>query len=122
MSTTRILDKTDRVIEIVWEQKASPDDFDRITGEVKRFSKELGGRFNVLVDMRSVKAFLPESQAKLVEHQKDLLSFGMQRAAVVVQGAIAKMQLNRSSKQSENAVESHWDSYEEALAFLKANK
>lgn len=121
MSSTKILDKANKIIEIVWDQKARPDDFDRITREIEIFSKDMGGKFDVVVDMRSVKAFLPESQAKLVEHQKELLILGMQRAAVIVEGAIAKMQLNRSAMQSEHTSESHWNSYEEALNFLKGN-
>lgn len=121
MSSTKILDKTNKIIEIVWDQKAKPDDFDRITSEIEMFSKDMGGKFDVVVDMRSVKAFLPESQAKLVEHQKELLTLGMQRAAVIVEGAITKIQLNRSARQSEHTSESHWNSYEEALAFLKGN-
>jgi len=123
MSSTKILDKANKIIEIVWDQKARPEDFDRITKEIETFSIDLGGKFDVVVDMRNVKAFLPESQAKLVEHQKDLLTFGMQRAAVIIEGAmITKIQLNRSARQSEHTLESHWNSYEEALAFLKETK
>ncbi|MCR8659417.1 hypothetical protein [Paenibacillus endoradicis] len=121
MSSTKILDMDNNIIEIVWDQKARPDDFDRVTREIEKFSKDMGGKFDVVVDMRSVKAFLPESQAKLVEHQKELLTLGMQRAAVIVEGAIAKIQLNRSTRQSEHTTESHWSSYEDALNFLRGN-
>lgn len=119
MSSTKILDQNHRIIEIVWEQQAQPEDFDHITSQIERFALQLGGTFDVLVDMRKVKAFIPESQVKLVEHQKELLKFGMQRAAVIVDGVITKMQLNRSARQSQHSTESHWNSYEEALAFLK---
>ena len=121
-SSAKILDAKNKIIEIVWDKGAEPHDFDRITSEVEKFSKDLGGKFDVIVDMRGVIAFSPDSQAKLVDHQKDLLAFGMQRAAVIVAGAISKLQLKRSAKQSEHTGESHWNSYEEALAFLKESK
>ncbi|MCD1260094.1 hypothetical protein B5M42_014865 [Paenibacillus athensensis] len=119
-SSTKIVDRPHRIVEIVWDPKATPDDFDRITRQIEGFSRELGGVFDVIVDMRTVKAFLPESQAKLVEHQKALLQCGMRRAAVIVAGAITKIQLNRTAKQSEHTTESHWDNYEDALQFLKS--
>ncbi|NMO95443.1 hypothetical protein [Paenibacillus lemnae] len=121
MSSTRILDKNYRIIEIVWDQKAKPEDFHRITREIEQLAKQLNGAFDVIVDMRNVKAFMPESQAELVVHQKDVMGFGMQRAAVIVDGAITKMQLKRSAKQAEHHTETHWNSYEEALNFLKSN-
>ncbi|MEC0092704.1 hypothetical protein [Paenibacillus macquariensis] len=121
MSTATILDRTAKIIEIVWDPRAKPEDFDRVTKEVQTFSQELGGSFDVIVDMRTVKAFMPESQGKLVEHQKALMDYGMKRAAVIVAGAIAKMQLKRTAKEALHSTESHWESYEEALLFLKNN-
>ena len=116
---TRIFDTKHNIIEIVWTQNAQPDDIDKITNEIKEFTKSMNGKFDVIVDFRNVKAFPPESQAKLVEHQKSLLEFGMHRAAVIVSGVVAKLQLNRSAKQSEHNTESHFNSYEEALEFLR---
>ncbi|WP_020618968.1 hypothetical protein [Paenibacillus daejeonensis] len=118
-SSARLFDKENKIIEIVWYQSAQPQDFDRVTGEIETLSRDLGGAFDVLVDMREVQAFSPESQVKLVEHQKSILSFGMQRAAVVVTGAISKLQLKRSARQSEHTTESHWNNYDDAVAFLK---
>ena len=54
----------------------------------------------------------------LVEHQKLLIEWGMKRASVAVGGAIAKMQLNRISKESAHQTEFQWETYDEALAFL----
>lgn len=122
MSSANIFDRTAEIIEIVWDAKANSEDFDRVTREVQTFAQELGGSFDVIVDMRTVKAFMPESQAKLVEHQKALKDFGMRRAAVIVAGAIAKIQLNRTARESLHNTETHWESYEEALTFLKTNR
>lgn len=122
MSSANILDRTAGIIEIVWDAKANSQDFDRVTRDVQTFAQELGGSFDVIVDMRTVKAFMPESQAKLVEHQKALTDFGMRRAAVIVAGTIAKMQLKRTTRESLHTTETHWESYEEALTFLKTNK
>ncbi|MFS0874288.1 hypothetical protein [Paenibacillus xylanilyticus] len=54
----------------------------------------------------------------VVEHQKLLTQWGMRRASVAVGSAIAKMQLNRISKESEHQTEFQWETYDEALAFL----
>ncbi|SFK79762.1 hypothetical protein SAMN03159341_101617 [Paenibacillus sp. 1_12] len=119
MSSTKILDDNEKIIEIVWDSKATPEEIDSITKEIQTYAQELGGYFDVIVDMRTVKVFAPESQAKLVEHQKSLKEFGMKRAAVVVTGTIAKMQLNRTARNSVHTTETQWDNYEEALVFLK---
>jgi hypothetical protein len=77
--------------------------------------------FDVLVDMREAPVFPPEAQAELVEHQRWLLEEGMQRAAAVVtNGAIAQMQLDRTRRQSGHEKEFKFRSPEEALAFLAA--
>ncbi|MNJ01879.1 hypothetical protein D3C73_1616520 [compost metagenome] len=47
-----------------------------------------------------------------------LTQLGMKRASVAVGGAIAKMQLNRISKDSNHQTEFQWETYDEALAFL----
>ena len=120
-SSARLFDKENKIIEIVWYQNAQPQDFDRVNSEIEKLSRDLGGAFDVLVDMREVQAFSPDSQVKLVEHQKSILGFGMQRAAVVVTGAISKLQLTRSARQSEHTTESHWNNYDEAVAYLKAS-
>lgn len=77
--------------------------------------------FDVIVDMRDVKVFSEESQEALVEHQKALKGFGMRRAAVIVGSQLTKMQLRRTSRQSEHPLESYWDTYQEALDFLYTN-
>ncbi|NHN33694.1 hypothetical protein [Paenibacillus agricola] len=119
MSSTKILDYIGKIIEIVWDAKVTPSEIDSITKEVRTHAQELGGSFDVIVDMRTVKVFSPESQAKLVEHQKSIKEFGMKRAAVVVTGTIAKLQLNRTARHSVHTTETQWESYEQALAFLK---
>jgi hypothetical protein len=47
--------------------------------------------------MSNVKVFLPETQARMVEHQRALKAAGMKRAAVVAPGNIAKMQMKRTA-------------------------
>lgn len=119
LSSAKIVERTNKIIEIVWDAKALPENIDSVTKQVQTLAQELGDRFDVIVDMRAVKAFLPESQKKLVEHQRALKEYGMQRAAVVVAGSITKLQLGRTARQSEHITESHWESYDEALNFLK---
>lgn len=117
--STRLLDEKHNIIEIIWTQNAQPIDFERITKEIEELTRNMNGEFDVIVDNSKVKAFLPESQVKLVEHQKALIELGMKRAAIIVSSAVSKLQLSRSAKQAENSTESHFSTYEEALAFLK---
>ncbi|PYZ91688.1 hypothetical protein CR194_18855 [Salipaludibacillus keqinensis] len=69
--------------------------------------------------MKEVTVLFPETQKEIVKHQAWLLEMGMQRAAVVVSGSIAKMQLKRTAKESNHSKEFHFSSQEEALEFLK---
>ena len=69
--------------------------------------------------MENIIAFPKETQEKVVEHQKWLLKNGMKRAAVVNNSATAKMQLERTAKESEHKNAFHFSSFEEALKFLQ---
>lgn len=96
----------------------SPEQVEQTNTEIKKIAEQLGNSFDVLVDMRNMKAFPQDTKEKMVEHQKLLAQWGMKRASVAVGGAIAKMQLNRISKESQHQTEFQWETYDEALAFL----
>ncbi|OAX45508.1 MULTISPECIES: STAS/SEC14 domain-containing protein [unclassified Paenibacillus] len=117
MSVKR-LDSPKPIIEIVWEGMVSPEQVEQTNTEIKKIAEQLGNSFDVLVDMRNMKAFPQDTKEKMVEHQKLLAQWGMKRASVAVGGAIAKMQLNRISKESQHQTEFQWETYDEALAFL----
>ncbi|MFJ2048197.1 hypothetical protein ACIOBL_31895 [Paenibacillus taichungensis] len=117
MSVKR-LDSPKPIIEIVWEGIVSPEQVEQTNTEIKKIAEQLGNSFDVLVDMRNMKAFPQDTKEKIVEHQKLLAQWGMKRASVAVGGAIAKMQLNRISKESQHQTEFQWETYDEALAFL----
>lgn len=117
MSVKR-LDSTKPIIEITWEGIVSPEQVDQVNAEIEKIAPQLGQPFDVLVDMIHMKAFPQDTKEKMVEHQKRLKDLGMKRASVAVGGAIAKMQLNRISKESEHQTEFQWETYDEALAFL----
>ncbi|WJH36921.1 hypothetical protein N6H14_15225 [Paenibacillus sp. CC-CFT747] len=117
-SQARLMDTSKRIVEIVWTQETTPDDINRVTEQIRSMAEKIGSPIKYIVDMRTVKAFRPDSQLALVEHQKELTTIGMSHAAVIVEGTIAKLQLKRSAKSAGNPVESHWNSYEEALHFL----
>ncbi|WP_342571613.1 hypothetical protein MKY85_01595 [Paenibacillus sp. FSL R5-0749] len=116
--SVRRLDSTKPIIEIIWEGIVTPEHVEQANKEIQRIAAQLGNSFDVLVDMRTMKAFPQDTKEKIVEHQKLLLDWGMQRASVAVGGAIAKMQLNRISKESAHQTEFQWETYDEALAFL----
>lgn len=117
MSVKR-LDSPKPIIEIVWEGMVSPEQVEQTNTEIKKIAEQLGNSFDLLVDMRNMKAFPQDTKEKMVEHQKLLAQWGMKRASVAVGGAIAKMQLNRISKESQHQTEFQWETYDEALAFL----
>ncbi|MGN7416541.1 hypothetical protein [Paenibacillus sp. SAF-068] len=116
--SVRRLDSTKPIIEIVWEGIVTPEHVEQTNKEIQGIAAQLGNSFDVLVDMRTMKAFPQDTKEKIVAHQKLLLEWGMKRASVAVGGAIAKMQLNRISKESAHQTEFQWETYDEALAFL----
>jgi len=117
MSVKR-LNSTKPIIEITWEGIVSPEQVDQVNAEIEKIAPQLGNTFDVIVNMIHMKAFPQDTKEKMVEHQKRLKDLGMKRASVAVGGAIAKMQLNRISKESEHQTEFQWETYDEALAFL----
>ncbi|MCI3927025.1 hypothetical protein MO973_43325 [Paenibacillus sp. TRM 82003] len=116
--SAKLLDENRRIIEIVWEGIVKPEDVEETTRAIEAVVPKLGSRFDVLVDMRNLKAFPQDTKQALVEHQRLLKEWGMQRASVAVGGAIAKMQLNRVAKESDHQTEFQWETYEEAKDFL----
>lgn len=120
--TVQILDRQHRIIEIVWKGIVSPEEVLEKNRLIEGYAKELGSKFSVLVDMRDLKAFPQDTKLELVKHQQLIASWGMTRASVAVGSAIAKMQLNRVAKESGHQTEFQWETYEEALQFLKTSE
>ncbi|KQY87105.1 hypothetical protein ASD24_26895 [Paenibacillus sp. Root52] len=116
--SVRLLDSDTPIMEIIWDGIVTPEQVEQANIQIQQLSKSLGDSFDVLVDMRNMKAFPQDTKEKIVEHQKMLTQLGMKRASVAVGGAIAKMQLNRISKDSNHQTEFQWETYDEALAFL----
>lgn len=116
--SVRLLDSDTSILEIIWDGIVTPEQVEQANIQIQQLSKSLGDSFDVLVDMRNMKAFPQDTKDKIVEHQKMLTQMGMKRASVAVGGAIAKMQLNRISKDSNHQTEFQWETYDEALAFL----
>ncbi|WP_128099928.1 hypothetical protein [Paenibacillus sp. DCT19] len=116
--SVRLLDSDTSILEIIWDGIVTPEQVEQANIQIQQLSTSLGDSFDVLVDMRNMKAFPQDTKEKIVEHQKMLTQMGMKRASVAVGGAIAKMQLNRISKDSNHQTEFQWETYDEALAFL----
>ncbi|MCG7380988.1 hypothetical protein MH215_28835 [Paenibacillus sp. ACRSA] len=116
--SVRLLDSDTPILEIIWDGIVTPEQVEQANIQIQQLSNSLGDSFDVLVDMRNMKAFPQDTKEKIVEHQKMLTQLGMKRASVAVGGAIAKMQLNRISKDSNHQTEFQWETYDEALAFL----
>lgn len=56
--SVRRLDSTKPIIEIIWEGIVSPEHVEQANTEIQRIAEQLGSSFDVLVDMRNMKAFL----------------------------------------------------------------
>ncbi|MFD1135837.1 hypothetical protein [Paenibacillus urinalis] len=121
MSTANVLDKQKRIIEIKWIGLSKPEEVDRLTERVLLLRSEFSSpTFKVLVDMRESLVFSKESQARLVEHQRQLRDSGMSHAAIITQKALTTMQLKRSAREAGNDTESHFENADEALGFLQS--
>jgi len=121
MWSVDVLDPRRRIIKIVWSGLLKAEEIKAANAKLDVCIRQRGKQpFDVLVDMREAPVFPPEAQAELVEHQRWLLEEGMQRAAVLTNGAIAEMQLDRTRRQSGHEKEFKFRSPEEALAFLAA--
>ncbi len=77
------------------------------TDEMKRWAQDSkntlvqqSGKFGVLVDMRTLKPLKPDTQAVMVEGQKEYKLKGMERSAVAVPNAIIAMQFKRLAQES----------------------
>ncbi|WP_281890418.1 hypothetical protein [Paenibacillus sp. YYML68] len=116
--SVNIINKEKRIIELVWSGLVKPEKVEEVNRILYQYAAQLGFDFDLLVDMREVKAFPQDTKMKIVEHQRLLKSWGMKRASVAVGGAVAKMQLNRVAKESEHSTETQWATYEEAYQFL----
>ncbi|NIK11431.1 STAS/SEC14 domain-containing protein [Alkalibacillus almallahensis] len=117
-----VIDRKKGIIKIEWIGNVSVEDIQKANTDIEQAVKQLNpDQFDVMVNMRGVKVFVQDAQKELVKHQQWLLDIGMNRAAVIVEGSIAKMQLNRTAKESNHNNEFHFESDDDALSFLQAN-
>ncbi len=107
------------IIEIKWEKELTPEGVEAANREIAEIIREQSfKRFDLIVDMKDVVVFKPETQKAIVAHQAWLKEKGMNRAAVIVKSSVAKLQLKRTAKQSSHTTEQHFVDHSEALAFL----
>lgn len=119
MHEVKLIDASKKIIQISWIGKVSPEDIQEANTKIDKFVNELkASSFDLIVDMTDITVLLQDTQKELVKHQEWLLEKGMQRAAVVTNSAIAKMQLKRTAKESSHQKEFHFETYDEAAAFL----
>ncbi|WP_027964997.1 STAS/SEC14 domain-containing protein [Halalkalibacillus halophilus] len=122
MYEVKLFDRSKRIVKISWIGNVQPEEVRQANEELDTIIKQFRGKpFDVMVNMKEVKVMIQDTQKELVKHQEWLLEQGMNRAAVVVEGNLAKMQLKRTAKESEHSNEFHFNSDEEAHDFLAAN-
>ncbi|WP_078551850.1 STAS/SEC14 domain-containing protein [Bacillus alkalicellulosilyticus] len=118
-----VLNKEKKIISIEWSGKVTPEEVLEANAKLKEGITSLPSKgFDVIVNMSDVTVLIQETQKELVKHQAWLLEMGMKRAAVVVNGAVAKMQLKRTARESSHDNEYHFETPEEALQFLESNE
>ncbi|MDG5786756.1 hypothetical protein QA612_04575 [Evansella sp. AB-P1] len=122
MHDVKLLDKEKKILLIKWIGMVEPNEILEANTKLKESIESFSSPgFDLLVDMTNVKVMKQDTRDELVKHQQMLLTLGMNRAAVVVQGALAKMQLNRTTRESKHEREFHFDTYEQAYKYLIAN-
>ncbi|WP_026691706.1 hypothetical protein [Alteribacter aurantiacus] len=119
MWDVKIVDTSKKVILLKWAGMVRPKEVGEANKKLAECIDQLGEGFDMIVDMAELKVWTPETQQEIVKHQQWLISAGLGKAAVVVNGAIAKMQLKRTAKESNHSNEHHFTSFDEAMAFLQ---
>ncbi|WP_169891037.1 STAS/SEC14 domain-containing protein [Litchfieldia alkalitelluris] len=120
MYKLEVIDQNLRIFGLAWLGKVSPEEVQEVNDKLASYLTELNiDEFDLLVDMSEITVLLPATQKEIVKHQEWLLQNGMQRAAVVVNSSIAKLQLKRTARESNHAKEFHFDTVKQALGFLK---
>lgn len=123
MYNITLIDQEQAIIGIKWEKTLSPAGIQQANQDIDRILKEQSySSFDLIVDMKDVVVFKPETQKEIVVHQAWLKERGMNRAAVIVKSSVAKLQLKRTARESSHTTEQHFVDYEEAVAFLKGHK
>ncbi|MFB4212725.1 hypothetical protein ACE1TH_12515 [Shouchella sp. JSM 1781072] len=113
-------DKEHRIIGVKWESNLTPEAINQANEEINQLVQtHKFNRFHLIVNMRDVVVFKPETQKAIVAHQEWLMRRGMVQAAVVVKSNVAKLQLKRTAKEAKHNTETHFINTEEALSFLK---
>ena len=120
MWEVKIVDRNKKIIGLKWSGNVKKEEVAEANQQLEKCINELqADSFDLIVEMDNMMAFSKETQQEIVEQQKWVIGKGMKRAAVVVDKATTKMQLRRTSKESNNTNEHFFSSYEDALSFLQ---
>ncbi|MFZ3590254.1 hypothetical protein ACOI1C_13555 [Bacillus sp. DJP31] len=119
MYEVKIVDQSKKIIGLKWVGPLEPEHVEQANKELEKLITSLrSSTFDLVVDMRESGVLKTETQKKLEEHQRWLLTKGMNRAAVVFKSAVVKLQLSRTARNSDHKNEFHFDNYDDALNFL----
>ena len=100
---TVILHPQERILEVHYPAKPTPDTFDAYDRDVRKAIERLGGTWDCLVDQTRLQALSPELTPRVAELNHWARGKGMQRTArVVSQSAIAELQSRRILRESGN--------------------
>lgn len=118
----RIVDREKNIIYLKWIGFVKKEEVQEANQKLEQIFQELNAdSFDFIVEMEDIMAFSKETQQEIVEQQKWVLSKGLRRSAVVVEKVTTKMQLKRTAESSNNDKEIFFDSFEEALEYLRNN-
>lgn len=94
------INETEYGYHLIFEGFFKREDMELWLDDIKKTVSSQSGPYGVLVDLRHAAAFPAEAQEVLMEGINYCLSQGMERNAVIVSNAIAKIQASRIAKES----------------------
>ena len=117
MYKIEIVDAEKPIVSLKWSGVVDKKEALDVIPDIKAAANKVGKKFYFLVDVSEIK--LNKAVEEFAEHQKATLPY-MLKVLVVVDSSITKLQVRQMAKASGNDKEVFFKTYEEAVAYGKA--
>ncbi len=94
------IDKKEYGFQLLFADFIKADEMQQWVNDSEKALAGTSGKFGVLIDMRTLKPLLPDSQEFMQQGQKLYKQKGMVRSAVILDSAITAMQFKRIAKET----------------------
>lgn len=94
------IDETSYGYKVTFEGFAQRDDVEKLSQRLGQILSNRNSAFSMIVDLRASRAIPAEAQEQLMQGINYCTQYGMERCAVVVSSAIAKIQAVRIAKET----------------------